>query len=104
MGHSSNVYTVLLLAAFLALVGLVVMLGYKLSNDYKLTPQQMLGLEPLSSPMEKSVPAPKPTSMGTDVLRKSLPAELRFGPQADEFQTTLVVATGGSPAPAALTA
>lgn len=59
--HSSNVYTVLLLAAFLALVGVSVTLGYKLTNDYKLTPQQLFGLEPLPDPNAKSLPpAPPP--------------------------------------------
>ena len=51
--HQSNVYTVLLLAAFLALAGATAVVWFKLTKDYELTPKQILGLEPLPEPGKK---------------------------------------------------
>jgi hypothetical protein len=51
--HQSNVYTVLLLAAFLALAGASAVVWFKLTKDYELSPKQILGLEPLPEPGKK---------------------------------------------------
>jgi hypothetical protein len=56
--HQSNVYTVLLLAAFLALAGATAIVWYKLTKDYELTPRQILGLEPLPEPGKRPGTSP----------------------------------------------
>jgi len=76
--HSSNVFTVLLLAAFLALVGVTVALWHHLNKGYSLTPKQILGLEPLpdpvKDPMKKSGAAPAPAGASLPADRGSASA------------------------------
>lgn len=54
MKHSPNVYTVLMLAAFLSLAGVSSLVWVKMTNDYGLTPKQMLGFDKLPNPNEKA--------------------------------------------------
>jgi hypothetical protein len=58
--HESNVYTVMLLAAFLSLAVVSVVVFKKLTDDYKLTPTQIFSLDKIDLPGQKAEQAGKP--------------------------------------------